>query len=414
MGFERPKPPSRVVIVGAGPAGATLAWLLARRGIHVTLLERRSDFAREFRGEVLMPSGVEALEQMGLRAVLEDTPSHVQQEAGIYLNGREIFRETLRPEMFSGRPPIAISQPAFLEGVVRTAERSSRFTFERGVAVRSLTWEAGRVTGVTIRDRYRGDSTERTIAADLVVGADGRNSMVRKELGLSARSMSPPMDVLWCKLSCPEAWSGARGYFGRGHLLIAYRTWDDTLQLGWVILKGTFGNLRDRGVGSWIQEMANHVSPDLAVHLRRHGQNVRNPFLLESVSDRVDQWSRPGAVVIGDAAHAMSPVAGQGINIALRDAIVAANHLVPLLSKSVAPERLAQALDRIEVERLRELQRIQAMQALPPKVVLSRAWWGDPLRQFTGLVLRRQSVRARLAHLLSDFLYGVSNVQLNV
>ena len=216
-----------------------------------------------------MPSGVEALERMGLRAVLEDTPSHVQQEARIYLNGREIFRETLRPEMFSGRPPIAISQPAFLEGVVRTEERSSYFTFERGVAVRSLRREAGRVTGVTIRHRSRGDSTERTLAADLVVGAEGRNSMVRKELGLSARSMSPPMDVIWCKLPCPEAWSGARGYFGRGHLLIAYRTWDDTLQLGWVILKGTFGNLRDRGVGSWMQEMANHVSPDLAVHLRR-------------------------------------------------------------------------------------------------------------------------------------------------
>ena len=226
--------------------------------------------------------------------------------------------------------------------------------------------------------------------------------------------MSPPMDILWCKLPCPEAWSGARGYFGRGHLLIAYRTWDDTLQLGWIILKGTFGNLSDRGIGSWIQEMANHVSPDLAAHLRRHGQNVGNPFLLESVSDRVDQWSRPGALVIGDAAHAMSPVAGQGINIALRDAIVAANHLVPLLSKSLAPERLAQALDRIETERLRGLERIQAMRALRPKVVLSRAWWGDPLRQFAGLVLRRQSVRARLAPLLSDFLYGVSNVQLNV
>ena len=106
--------------------------------------------------QVFMPNGVEPLEQMGLRAVLEDTPSHVQQEAGIDLNGREIFRETLRPEMFSGRPPIAISQPAFLEGVVRTAERSGHFTFERGVAVRSLRREDGRVTGVTIRYRSGG------------------------------------------------------------------------------------------------------------------------------------------------------------------------------------------------------------------------------------------------------------------
>ena len=119
-------------------------------------------------------------------------------------------------------------------------------------------------------------------------------------------------------------------------------------------------------------------------------------------------------MVIGDAAHAMSPVAGQGINIALRDAIVAANHLVPPLSKPVVPERLTQALHSIKAERLRELKRIQARQALPPKVVLSRAWWGDPLRQFGGLVLRRQSVRARLAHLLSDFLYGVTDVQLKV
>ena len=201
MGGERPKPPSRVVIVGAGPSGATLAWLLARRGIHVTLLERRSDFAREFRGEVLMPSGVEALEQMGLRALLEDAPSHVQQEAGLYLDGREIFRETLRPEIFSGRPPIAISQPAFLEC---------------GVAVRSLRWEAGRVTGVTIRDRYRGDSTERTIAADLVVGADGRNSMVRKELGLSAgpdiSSRAAMIAQDFSRVSVPGAFSrGARG-----------------------------------------------------------------------------------------------------------------------------------------------------------------------------------------------------------
>lgn len=100
--------------------------------------------------------------------------------------------------------------------------------------------------------------------------------------------------------------------------------------------------------------------------------------------------------------------------MALRDAIVAANHLVPLLSKSVAPKRLTQVLDSIEAERLRELKRIQARQALPPKVVLSRAWWGDPLRQFAGLVLRRQSVRARLAQLLSDLLYGVTDVQLKV
>lgn len=357
-----------------------------------------------------MPSGVEALEQMGLRTVLDATPRYVQQEAAVYLNGREIFRASLESEAFRSQPPIAISQPALLEGVVRSAQQCSRFSFERGVAVRSLQWEDGCVTGVTIR--HRGDQTERTVPADLVIGADGRNSIVRRQLGLSARSLSPPMDVIWCKIPSPEAWTGGRGYTGRGHLLIAYRTWDDTLQLGWVILKGTFGDMRNRGVDAWIEEMANQVSPDLAAHLRRHGQDVRSPFLLESVSDRVERWSRPGAIVIGDAAHAMSPVAGQGINIALRDAIVAANHLVPLLSKSASPDRLKRALETIEAERLPEVKRIQALQAHPPKVVLSRAWWGEPLRQVASAALRRPSIRARLAYLMADFLHGVTSVRL--
>ena len=359
-----------------------------------------------------MPSGVDALQQMGLGDVLENTPSRVQREAAVYRNGRRIFRLELAAEMLRGQPPIAISQPALLENVVRTAEANPCFNFERGVAVRSLRWEDDRVTGVTIRDR--GEATDRTIPADLVVGADGRNSTVRRRLGLSARSMSPPMDVLWCKLPCPEAWVGARGYFGSGHLLIAYRTWDDTLQLGWVILKGAFGDLRDRGVEAWIEEMAKQVSPDLASHLRRHGQEVSSPFLLESVSDRVERWSRPGALLIGDAAHAMSPVAGQGINIALRDAIVAANYLVPLQSKSTSPGGLTSALNAIEAERLHEVRRIQAMQALPPKLVLSRGWWGEPLRRLASFFLRRQSVRAGLAYLVSDFFYGVSDVRLTV
>ncbi len=223
------------------------------------------------------------------------------------------------------------------------------------------------------------------------------------------------MDIVWCKLPCPDGWNGMRAYAGRGHLLIAYHTWDDTLQLGWVILQGAFGELRSRGIEQWVEEMANHVTPDFADHLRANRDAVHKPFLLSTVSDCVDRWSAPGVLVIGDAAHTMSPVGGQGINIALRDAIVTANRLVPLLTQSSQdPDELTAALHAIEDERMPEVRRIQALQAQPPKVLLSRAWWGEPVRRIVGGLLSRPAVRQRAAGRLSAFLYGVTEVQLNV
>ena len=402
---------SHVVIVGAGPAGASLGYLLARRGIEVTLLERRRDFAREFRGEVLMPSGIAALEQMGLHAQLAALPSYRPQTIAAYLNGKPLFSASLdagSPEDFQF---LAVSQAALLEMLVAEAGASSSFNLIRGASVKELIRDDGHVTGVRIRT----DDDEQELHADLVIGADGRNSVIRKQAGFATRHVSAPMDIVWCKLPCPDDWQGVRAYAGRGHLLIAYHTWDDTLQLGWVILKGTFGDLRSRGIEQWVEEMANHVSPDFADHLRAHGDAVHKPFLLETVSDCVERWSGPGVLVIGDAAHTMSPVGGQGINIALRDAIVAANHLVPVLTPP-DPDRnaLATALDDIEAERMTEVREIQALQAQPPKVLLSRAWWGEPVRHIVAALLSKPAVRQRAAGRVSVFLNGVTDVQLAV
>lgn len=402
---------AKVVIVGAGPAGATLALLLAQRGIEVSLLERRRDFAREFRGEVLMPSGREALEQMGLGALLGEVPTYAAQEFAVFLDGKIVLGGPLNAEDFGGRPPLAVSQPAFLQGVIDIGRQISGFEFLSGIAVKSLVRDGPRIAGVVVRDPLAGGG-ERTLAADLVVGADGRNSIVRRQMGLAARSMSPPMDVVWCKLPCPKGWTGLRAFAGRGHLLIGYRTWDDALQLGWVIAKGTFGALRSKGIRDWIDTMANHVPPDLASHLRRHREGITRPFLLDVVSDRVDSWYRPGALVIGDAAHAMSPVGGQGINIALRDAIVAANHLVPALSEHAHYVGVESALGRVEAERLTEVARIQRLQALPPTVVMSRAKYGSLVRRTAALAANVGLVRRVLASAASDFLYGVTKVSL--
>ena len=318
-----------VVIVGAGPAGASLAYLLARNGVPVTLLERRRDFAREFRGEILMPSGMDAFEQMGLLDDLLGLPGHVPQNLTLYMNTQPVLSVDLTA---TGVPDnvrfMAVSQVALLEMLVAKADVFENFQFMRGAAIRGLQHdEAGRLNGV----RIHMDDEERELPASLVIGADGRNSVVRREAGFGLSHAAPPLDIVWIKLPCPQDWLGVRAYAGRGHLLVAYRTWGDGLQLGWVILKGTFKALRDAGLDAWVDEMCNQVTDDLAEHIRAHRHAIERPFLLDVVSDRVESWWAPGIMVIGDAAHAMSPVGGQGINIALRDAVVAANHLVPLL-----------------------------------------------------------------------------------
>jgi 2-polyprenyl-6-methoxyphenol hydroxylase-like FAD-dependent oxidoreductase len=405
---------SHVAIVGAGPAGASLAYLLASRGIRVTLIERRRDFSREFRGEVLMPSGIAALEQMGLTSQFQSVPSHTQAAIDVYLNGGLLLSESLAATELSdaaGLQITAVSQPALLEMLVGQASANPSFKLLRGASVKELIRDNGRVVGV----RVRADDVEQELRCDLVVGADGRNSVVRKKAGLAARSVSPPMDIVWCKLPCPDDWQGVRAFAGRGHLLVAYRSWDQQLQLGWVILKGTFGELRSRGVEQWVEEMMNYVSADFASYLGEHRTSVHNPFLLEVVSDCVSRWSIPGALVIGDAAHTMSPVGGQGINIALRDVIVAANHLVPVLAgASVNHESLAVALSAIETERMPEIQTVQALQARPPKLLLSNAWWGEPMRTLAGMLLRQPAIQQRAAGTAATFFHGVTEVRLAV
>ena len=400
-----------VVVVGAGPAGASIAYLLANRGIAVTLVERRRDFAREFRGEILMPSGIEALQQLGLGDALAQTDSHAASDFALYMNSKLIFTEKLDSEVFQGHPPLAISQPALLEAIVAEAEKLTTFTFVRGVSVKELVEDNETITGVTIRE----DNRDRFLPADLVIGADGRNSVVRKHLDHSVTEKSPPMDIVWCKLPCPDDWLGLKAYVGRGHLLVAYHTWDHSLQLGWVILKGTFGELRNKGIEAWIEEMARHVSPDLASHLRTHSNAAEKPFLLDTVSDCVNGWSKPGVLLIGDAAHTMSPVGGQGVNIALRDAVVAANYLVPLLNNSsTSVTEITSALHDIEKERRVEVDYIQNLQAKPPKVVLSRAWWGEPIRRLAGLALSTQQIRRKAAQGASVFPFGVIDVKLDI
>jgi 2-polyprenyl-6-methoxyphenol hydroxylase-like FAD-dependent oxidoreductase len=399
-----------VIVVGAGPGGAALAYLLARRGLQVTLVERHEDFAREFRGEVLLPGGLEAIHQMGLWDPFQAVDQIALEGVELYVAGRRRARVDFAPAVFEAFAPRWVSQPALLEMLVAKAGSFPGFHLERGVTARALVEDGGRVAGV----RVLGD---RELRGDLVVGADGRSSTVRRRAGLPERVDPTPMDIVWCRVPLPDWARGEkrfRGYLGGGHLLLAAPVYGDELQMGWVIRKGSFGELRDHGMPALLEEMARHVSPDLAEHLRRHAHDAVQPFLLSTVSDRVLRWWRPGLLVIGDAAHTMSPVGAQGLNIALRDAIVAANHLVPVLEAGGEPAALDAASRAIEAERTPEIETIQRLQAVAPRVILSTSWWATLVLRVVPLLARSQILRARQGQLFRRFAFGVTEVKLAV
>ena len=400
---------THVVVVGAGPAGAALSYLLASRGLEVTLLERQTDSAREFRGEVLMPSGVEVIDQLGLSGPLAEVPQCIQTSISMYLNQQHVFTQELSGGLFETHPARAISQPALLEMLIDHAAAHPTFRIERGVSVIQLIKNNGRVAGVRTRSR----ENEREWSADLVIGADGRGSMIRKRGEFERRRTSVPLDILWFKFPLLEGWSGPRAYMGRGHFFLAYQNSEGLLQAAWIIRKGSYGQLKSRTVKEWVMKMAEHVSPDLSELLLDHADSVEKPILLSAEADHVKNWSIPGALLLGDAAHSMSPVGGQGVNIALRDTVVAANHLIPALH-SKAPEALEKALKAIEKERRKEVRTIQRLQALPPLLGFSHAWWSEPLRSVASTFLAHPQFRMLIGPRMRAVPFGVTKVKLTV
>lgn len=402
------------LVVGAGPAGASLAYVLASRGCAVTLIERQRDFAREFRGEALMPSGVDALTQMGLGDLLEAVPHQTPDAIELYRDGRRALTARVEDVLPAGVRALTVSQPHLLEAIVARAAQHASFSLLRGDAVRELLRDAaGRVCGV----RAEGEGGAREIAARLVVGADGRASAVRRRGGFAVTRIGAPLDVVWAKLPWPACYGAARpvrGYLGHAHLLIAIPAPDGLLQIAWVIRKGSYGELRSRGPEEWVREMAAHVSPDLAAHIREHAGAISRPFLLDAETDRVRGWAAPGMLLIGDAAHTMSPVGAQGLNVALRDAIAAANALVPALRGGASDAQLDAAAARVEPERGPEIDTIQALAKRPPAVVMGTFPGAELVRALALALLASPIARGAVARTGALLLNGTRELRLAV
>jgi 2-polyprenyl-6-methoxyphenol hydroxylase-like FAD-dependent oxidoreductase len=363
---------TKCCVAGGGPAGIMLGFLLARAGVDVVVLEKHADFLRDFRGDTVHPSTLRVLKDLGL---LEDF---------LKLPHRKIHElEALigdTPEKvanFSGLPSdcdfvAMMPQWDFLSFLAKRGAEFKAFRLMMNTTAESLVEEGDKVVGV----RASGEDAAITIKADLVVAADGRHSTLRRASGLRTDDLGAPMDVLWFRLDRRDAdGEGLLARMDAGRIVIEIDR-GDYWQCADVIAKGSFEAVRARGFERFKSELrALGGIFDDRVDALTGFDDVK---LLTVAVDRMRRWHRPGFLAIGDAAHAMSPIGGVGINLAVQDAVAAANRLAVPLRENRATEADLRAVQRRRLFAARAIQAAQV--AIQNRIIGPALTRGGPAR----------------------------------
>ena len=377
-------------IAGCGPAGAVLGYLLARAGIDVIVLEKHGDFLRDFRGDTIHPSTLEILDELGLADRFLELPHSQISNVQLRTTSGDSISFSLERLHTRFRYIAFVPQWDFLKFMTAEAKKFPSFRLEMQTEAKELIEENGIVRGVRTQDRE--------IRAHLTIGADGRSSVTREAARLPMRETSPPMDVFWFRMpresNEEEALAGRVGH-GAAIVMIDRREY---WQIAYLIPKGSADRIRAAGLDAFRRSVAT-IEPRLAnrVDQIRSWDDVK---LLSVRSDRLLRWYKPGYLAIGDAAHAMSPVGGVGINIAIHDAVEAANLLWrPLSNESVTEDDLR----RVQKHRERSVRAIQAAQTFVQNHLIGEALKSEDFRfpRIVHLVSRTPWIRDIPPHLVA-------------
>ncbi|MGH6802621.1 MAG: FAD-dependent oxidoreductase [Methyloceanibacter sp.] len=349
-------------IAGGGPAGMMLGFLLARAGVDVVVLEKHADFLRDFRGDTIHPSTLEVMHELGILDAFLKRPHQDVRELSALIGDERIVLADFSHLPTRCRFIALMPQWDFLDFLADEARRYPNFHLRMRAQVTDLIMEQGRVLGLYAQT----PEGPLEIRADLVVGADGRHSDVRERAELKVEDFGAPMDVLWFRL--PKRAHDDQQPLGRILAGVVFVTLDrgDYWQCAYVIPKGGFNVLRSKGLEAFRAAIAS-LNAQFADRVDEIG-SWDDVKLLTVTVDRLKRWYREGALCIGDAAHAMSPIGGVGINLAIQDAVAAANILWEALRKGEAPVDL---LAKVQARREWPTKMMQAVQLFVQKRIIS-------------------------------------------
>ena len=362
-----------LIVVGGGPAGMMAGLLFARAGCRVRVLEKHADFFRDFRGDTVHPSTMEILDQLGMLDRFLERPHDRVDRAELRVAGREWTIGDLT-HLDTPAPFIAMMpQWDFLDFLREEVATYPAFTLEMSEPAADFIEEAGRIAGVRLEDG-------RELRSKLTIAADGRSSIARGMLPLE--DLGAPMDVFWFRVGKKEKNSGAlRGNVERGRLLVMIDR-GDYWQCAFLIPKGAAEQYQAKGIEAIRAEVAAAAPPELDL---AELDEISDLHLLTVKLDRLTQWSRPGLLAIGDAAHAMSPIGGIGINLAIQDAVAAANALAGPLARG---ENVDPLLHKVQDRRMLPTRIIQGGQKAAQDRVIGRLLrGGEPIRK-APLIIR--------------------------